>query len=277
MSKKAEKKQDEPVVVGERIDADVIKFRLADGADPNVAVGELHSSFGRWCKEGIRQFVFDMGNVTHPNGSFIAMLIGATHKARRLGGDLKIINLSETAQNHFSMFTPLTYLSIGLDEISSIEDVSRVSPSLVEEFANFEEGKPTTLRVAAVVDSLNNVTHFVETLAKRAGMEQLELSKLKIAVYEACMNVIEHAYRFEPGHSMEVEVLLRDSRFEISIIDHGGAFDFYGVEPYDVHEAYHERREGGFGLYIIQKSVDEVTYESDPSGGNRLTLVKKLP
>ena len=269
-------KSEDSIVSTERIASDVMRITVKSVKNSNAGIDDVQAAFDRAYGEGISQIIFDMSDIEFPSGSFIAMLIGRTMEARRRGGDVKIVGLSEMAQNNLSIFTPLTYLSIGLDEIVALEDVEKVHPSLIEEFVQFREGEPCSLHLGAVVDSLNTVTHFVGVLAEKSEMEPLDVSKLKIAVYEACMNVIEHGYRFEPNKMMEVEVLLKRKRFTVVIRDWGESFDFNGVRPYDVHEAYHERREGGFGLYIIQKSVDEVKYESDPEGGNRLTLVKKI-
>ena len=267
---------DVQVATKEQIGSDVVKIRLQESVDPNSVIDELHGLFDDVLKDGASQVVFDMGNVEFPNGSFIAMLIGRTMEARRQGRDIKIINLSETARNHFAIFTPLTYLSIGTDEVVTPEEYIVAYPSSMEELVDFEQGKPSSLRVKASVDSLNVITQFVTTLAQKTGMEKIELSKLKIAVYEACMNVIEHGYRFEPGKFMEIEVLWERDRFQVTIVDKGDSFDFYDVKPYDVKEAFHEKRQGGFGLYIIQKSVDEIKYETDHEGENRLTLIKKI-
>jgi anti-sigma regulatory factor (Ser/Thr protein kinase) len=37
-----------------------------------------------------------------------------------------------------------------------------------------------------------------------------------------------------------------------------------------------DKRDGGFGLYIIRRSVDRVEYESDPVKGNTLRLIKRI-
>jgi anti-sigma regulatory factor (Ser/Thr protein kinase) len=44
---------------------------------------------------------------------------------------------------------------------------------------------------------------------------------------------------------------------------------------YDAEEAFREKRRGGFGRYIVERSVDEVYYQGGEKG-NRLTLVKYL-
>jgi len=276
MKDKSKAKEETQIAITERIGPGVLMVRLNDDIDPNVALHEVQDLFDTWFKNGISRIVFDMSNLEFPNGSFIAMLIEKTSEARRRGGDIKIINLPKSAHNNLTMFTPLTYLSIGTDALSVFDDVVDLDPASMEKFVDFEEGKPRILQVEASVDALNKVTHYVTVCAQKAGIERIEQSKLKIAVYEACMNVIEHGYCFESGKFMIIEVLWDNGMFKVSIVDHGKSFNFYDVKQYDVEEAFQEKRQGGFGLYIIQRSVDEIRYEKDPSGGNRLTLVKKI-
>ncbi|MBN2029565.1 ATP-binding protein [bacterium] len=260
----------------EQVGSDIVKIKVLDGIDPNNAVEDLCILFEKIFKAGYNQILFDMQNVQFPNGSFIAMLIENTHKARRFGGDVQIIHLSEMARNHLAIFTPLTYLTIGMEAVSRWDLVSEFHTSTLAEYEDFEKGDSKTIDVDAVVDSLNVITHFVTVLAQKAGLKQVDLSKLKIAVYEVCMNIIEHGYMFEPDHSIHVQALWKDHRFEVNIIDHGKPFDFYNEDGYNVEEAVEEKRNSGFGLYIIKRSVDEVKYKSDPEKGNRLTLIKYI-
>lgn len=260
----------------ERISKDIVRIRLLDGVDANGTVHDLKNLFHQLFAEGTTHIVFDMENVGFPNSSFIALLISGSQEARLRGGDIKIIHLLETARNHFAVFTPLTYLAIGDEEIFSIRDFDQVYPAYLEKCVDFKKGKPEILRVDAHVDSLNRLTEFVSSLAFKAGMESIEVSKLKIAVYEAAMNVVEHGYKFEPGHSMGVEVLWKGNQLIVTILDRGEPFRFYDLKPYDVQEAFDQKRQGGFGLYIIQRSVDEIKYEKGKDGENRLILVKKI-
>ena len=124
--------------------------------------------------------------------------------------------------------------------------------------------------------SLDKVTEFISQLAVHAGMEPLEISKLKIAVYEACLNVIEHGYRFEPDQSLEVKVKRHASKLEVQILDWGQAFDLYTDDPYDVDRAFEEKQKGGYGLFIIKRSVDDIQYSANAINGNQLTLIKEL-
>jgi anti-sigma regulatory factor (Ser/Thr protein kinase) len=50
----------------------------------------------------------------------------------------------------------------------------------------------------------------------------------------------------------------------------GGTFDPEAVKP----PVFDGSEEGGFGMYIIAQSVDEVRYDRDERGRNRISLVK---
>jgi serine/threonine-protein kinase RsbW len=264
------------IVTTEEIESGTLKMSLRKGVDPNFVIDELHQLFDDAFQSEISTILFDMENVTFPNASFIALLIGKTAEARRWGKSIRIIHLNEIARNHFSMFSPLTFLSFGEEGFSDIEESENETDLKLEEKYTLVEGKPSYLQEIATVDSLNKIMEFVAVLAKQAGMEKVELSKMKIAVYEACINVIEHGYKFEPGKWIGIEVLYDQNRFEVAIMDDGDSFDFYNCKHYDVEEAFDEKRRGGYGLYIIQQSMDEVQYQSDKKNGNRLTLIKYI-
>ena len=266
------------IFLAERISNDIVRIQPLENKDANTGVHALRDLVGRLFEEGITHIVFDMEHVDYPNASFIAELISGSLEARLRGGDIKIIHLSDTARNHMTLFTPLTYLAIGDEEIFNIRDFDDVYPTYLEKFVDFKKDKPESLYVDAIVENLNRLTSFVSTMASKTGLESIEVSKLKIAVYEAAMNVVEHGYKFESGRKLGVEVLWTKKRLQITMLDKGEKFNFYDLKPYNVREAFEEKRQGGFGLYIIRRSVDEIRYEAakDPGGWNRLVLVKKI-
>lgn len=260
----------------ERMEAGAIRIKLDREVDPNQIINELHSHLQSLIRGQSIRIYLDMAGVEFPNGSFIAMLIGATHEVRRSGGDLYLLNMTETARNHFATFTPLTYLSIGPEEVfqhtEAIETFKPAEPDLIE----LEEQHPVSIQIAASADSLQRVTDFVTQVGQKVGLPHDDISKLKIAVYECCMNVIEHGYRFEPNQMMAVEAVQDDKHLEISILDWAKPFDFEKIKPYNVNESFERKSRGGYGLYIIERAVDEMKYEPDAVNGNRFTLIKKF-
>jgi serine/threonine-protein kinase RsbW len=276
MAKKKKQKSDKTPFLIHDISSEISYLKMTDKVDANAHSETLNRCLTELLVNGKKQIIFDMENVDFPNGSFIAMLIGRTAEARRREAEIYLLNVTEAAKSNLSIFTPITYLALTTVELLISEGLISSSSALSEPYEDFEIGKPVKLQIDAKVDVLGEVNQFIAELAGKVGLEHLDISKLKIATYEACMNVVEHGYEFEPGHTLEVEVLWEKDRFQVTVIDHGKSFNFYDIKPYDVQAAYNEERRGGFGLYIIQKSVDEVQYEPDPDKGNRLILIKRL-
>ncbi len=267
---------DSEITVTEEISPGILSIRLHSHYDPNQLIRQIQLHIDNLFKAGHFRLMFDMENVIFPNSSFIAMLVGRTMEARRYSGDIKLLNVSDTTRNYMNMFSPVTYLSLGLDSDRALESFAGVDEASVAASDELADGELQSLEVDATVDSLNMITQFVSTLAQQVSMEPVEISKLKIAVYEAGMNIIEHGYLFAPGHCIGVEISRRDNRLFITLIDQGKMFDFYNLKTYDVQSAFNEKRQGGYGLYIIQRSVDEIKYVSDTERGNRLTFIKRI-
>jgi serine/threonine-protein kinase RsbW len=87
--------------------------------------------------------------------------------------------------------------------------------------------------------------------------------------------VITHGYAGRPPGPISVAMLSEPERFTVTIADEAAPFDPESVPEPDLKSGWSEREIGGLGWWLIRKMIDEVTYESKPGGGNRLTLVKR--
>jgi anti-sigma regulatory factor (Ser/Thr protein kinase) len=248
--------------------------------------------------KGYLHFNLDLGNVPLPTPRLIALLIALTVRVRRRQGEVKLLNVLPSARQNFSAFSALSFLTIAPaavvpaakapdknplleDDAAGLTDIAE-SP-LIETFAQkIEEPQPTAaekrfqLRVESRTANLYQLCDFVTAHAFTAGINEKEISKMKIAVYEACLNVIEHAYHSRPDEWIELRVRYSSERFMIIIQDNGLSFEMKPPEEYDVQEVIDERRSGGFGLHIIRRAMDSVEYLPDAINGNRLVMVKRL-
>jgi serine/threonine-protein kinase RsbW len=129
---------------------------------------------------------------------------------------------------------------------------------------------------AAESQSLRAFRDFIgRTCQSWPGIGEPLLYDLKLAVDEACMNIITHGYAgMNPG-SIILSVALSPQQVEIGITDFGHAFEPDEAPAPDPQAALEDRETGGFGLYFIYQTMDEVRYETG-GGCNRLTLVKRL-
>ena len=131
--------------------------------------------------------------------------------------------------------------------------------------------------VDARVDNLGAIRAFIEEACGRAGAPPSACFDLKLAVDEACSNIIEHGYAGKAGGSISIACEATGDGVRVTIVDFGRAFDPAAVSAPDLSAGWEDRAVGGLGWHLIRRSVDEVDYGPNPGGGNRLTLVKRSP
>jgi serine/threonine-protein kinase RsbW len=129
--------------------------------------------------------------------------------------------------------------------------------------------------VEARVENLSAIRAFVEEACRRAGVAASACFDLKLAVDEACANIIDHGYAGSPGGSIRILCETGEGAVRVTIVDRGRAFAPSELPAADVASDWTERPVGGLGWHFIRNSVDEIDYEPDPARGNRLTLVKR--
>ncbi len=102
-----------------------------------------------------------------------------------------------------------------------------------------------------------------------------EYGNIEICLTEALNNVIEHSYKEKEGEVIEVIVLIENNMLELQINDYGISrtnLDTPKLEfdPDDIQNL----PEGGMGLFIISKLMDEIEYKI--SGNKNIFLMRKF-
>jgi serine/threonine-protein kinase RsbW len=134
------------------------------------------------------------------------------------------------------------------------------------------------LTVPGRFESLAQIAEFVSAVARDAGWDEDEAFHVQMAVDEACSNIIEHAYG--PGSTGEVKLsccIQDQGDLVISIQDNGKPFDPLSVPEPSISTDLDSLPEGGLGLYLMRKLMDEVTFHFDVEHGNVLTMIKRRP
>ena len=102
------------------------------------------------------------------------------------------------------------------------------------------------------------------------GLPLEECAALLVALGEICNNVIEHAYRGEAGRPIAITLQGFPDHLVIDVEDEGAPYDPQGYTPPDL-EAMPEH---GMGLFLVRKTVDELTFDTARPRGTRWRLVK---
>jgi anti-sigma regulatory factor (Ser/Thr protein kinase)/anti-anti-sigma regulatory factor len=260
--------------------------RLTPGSDHSVIltpIGSVQdisfipgilSAFEAQARQQVRHFTIDLQHVAELSPSLIVLLLELTARARRRGGDVALIHFNDRALQDLTSFDLLGYLHIATMEPGSGAAALPVGAGSLN--GSRENAKDTSvLELPSRADVVYKACDFVVAAGRRMGFSENEINKIKLAVYEACLNVVEHAYHSDPTKIMRVTVQEEAQRLVIQVIDRGDGFEVSN-DNFDVMAAAAARQTGGMGLHIIRRSMDEVNYQRNSQEGNKLIMIKNF-
>ncbi len=101
--------------------------------------------------------------------------------------------------------------------------------------------------------------------ADLARLDESQAEAMVLAVNEACMNIIQHAYAMAPDGQIDVGIFQEHGALVIRIRDYAATVDVEQVRSRDLDDI----RPGGLGVYLINSLMDECGFmEPPPDGGN---------
>jgi len=126
---------------------------------------------------------------------------------------------------------------------------------------------------AAELESLSVFRQFISDCCITSNVPSEAVFDLKLAVDEACTNIIEHGYKgMDPG-SIILSLRVESDRVLVRITDFGHIFEPADAPKPDVEAALEDRELGGLGLFLIYQTMDNIDYQTSEDG-NTLTFTK---
>ena len=130
------------------------------------------------------------------------------------------------------------------------------------------------LELEAKVENLETVISFVDEILEQADCPMKVQVQIDIAVEEIFVNIAHYAYHPKVGKAaIRVEVTDRTATF--TFVDSGIPYNPLAKEDPDVTLSAEERRIGGLGIYMVKKSMDDISYMYQ-DGKNILTFSKYM-
>lgn len=111
----------------------------------------------------------------------------------------------------------------------------------------------------------------ISSLANCAGFDIEAVEDIKVAVSEACTNVICHC-KPNKEDCYEVACEVGDGRIIISVVDRAGGYDLTKYQ----RPVMDNPKEGGLGIFIIKALMDEVDIFSELGTGTSIKMVKYI-
>jgi serine/threonine-protein kinase RsbW len=137
-------------------------------------------------------------------------------------------------------------------------------------------GDKFQISLAAELESLSKFREFIKSVCQRFPQISAELCyDLQLAVDEASTNIVQHGYAgMNPG-SMILALEVGANQVKVTLTDFGYPFEPSEPDRPDAQAGLEDRMMGGFGLYFIYQTMDQVDYEITEAG-NQLKFVKNL-
>jgi len=137
------------------------------------------------------------------------------------------------------------------------------------------------LRLELISDPtyLCGARELVASVSRRLGFEDMDCSKIALAVDEALCNIIRHGYDRAMDKPIWISVwpIPGDAHsaggIRILIEDEASQVDPLKMKSRDLDDV----RPGGLGVHIIREVMDEAVYEQRAPKGMCLTMVKHAP
>ncbi len=132
------------------------------------------------------------------------------------------------------------------------------------------------IKVKADTAELDNVLSFADTILEELGCSVKAQMQIDIAIEEIFVNIAHYAYPEAEGEAViYVEPDEGSSSVTITFEDEGIPYDPLKNEDPDITLSADDRPIGGLGIFMVKKSMDEVSYEYK-DGKNRLTIKKSI-
>ena len=132
------------------------------------------------------------------------------------------------------------------------------------------------LTIAATIENIAVVTAFVDEQLEALDCPIKAQMQIDIAIDELFGNIVHYAYSPEVGEAtVRLEVQENPLSVIITFIDGGVPYNPLAAADPDTTLSIDERAVGGLGVFMVKKSMDEITYRYE-GGKNILSIRKKI-
>jgi len=130
------------------------------------------------------------------------------------------------------------------------------------------------LTIAATVENIETVTAFVNEQLEAIDCPMKAQMQINIAIDEIFGNIAHYAYAPHVGEAtVRVEVQENPQSILITFIDSGIPYNPLTAADPDTALSADERSIGGLGIFMVKKSMDEMTYRYE--GGKNILSIRK--
>ncbi len=184
-----------------------------------------------------------------------------------------VSNISKVFRSAFSLLKSLKFqINLHIEKAIQFDDITLIA--LRRKYSLDDEKHEFNLE--ATLKNLPILREFIEHACIHMRLDENTTSAFKLAVDEACTNIITHGYKGQDPGPIKLTFERESDKVKLSIYDEGKTFDPDDTKAADTESDWEERPIGGLGLFLIKEVMDDIHYEGEQAQGNLLILTKKL-
>ena len=131
--------------------------------------------------------------------------------------------------------------------------------------------------IPAKSDYVGVIRLAISGIASRMEFTIEKIEDIKIAVSEACTNVVLYAYSDEQNPGIHIKCSIHLDRLEICISDQGKGFNLETLlEKKEVNETELGASSLGLGITFMKNLMDNVDIDTQVGQGTKVTMTKLL-
>lgn len=119
---------------------------------------------------------------------------------------------------------------------------------------------------------LSVVRNVTSKIGEIYGIDETIVNDLKLAIDEACTNIIRHAYKGDTTKRIIIRYTVNPGQYTVVLEDNGIKADINKLKGRDLNDI----KPGGLGIHFIKRVFDIFMLDEKKKKGNRLILVKYL-
>jgi sigma-B regulation protein RsbU (phosphoserine phosphatase) len=202
-------------------------------------------------------------------------------EARNVGGEFFGAERVAECVRRYSVLPPQQLIEKVVEDVKAFGGTDRFHDDLTCVAVKIEEDTAGGFRLRreltiwSDLGELTRVRRFVRQFCEDLpppGMDEESHAKVELALAEAVTNVMRHGLKGRAGEPILIECSASEERICVNLCHWGEPFQPDRITLPDLERS----SEGGLGLYIIERCMDEVVYSQDTAGKNCISLVKHV-
>jgi sigma-B regulation protein RsbU (phosphoserine phosphatase) len=125
------------------------------------------------------------------------------------------------------------------------------------------------------VSQVTELNRFVQSVTEDLQLDKALSKRIKLAVEEVVVNIMEYAYLADTKGQVKVEAMANAERLRFILTDSGRPFDPTSVSRADTTLTVEDRPIGGLGILLVRNLMDTINYERI-DGQNVLRIEKRI-